>query len=199
MIDVVIPTIPGREDSFARCVESYERNTPDVDLNLIVVRGEGTCGKGWIAGMKQARHPYLHLTCDDIELVSPTWAEACMRTVDRGELPCPVVYEPDRATIESCGGEDGGLHRDLRADGTEVKFTVLPFMSAEQAKAIGMIEAHHKTDVWVSERGRELGWPTVIVRDFEAIHHYEDIGRIDSPRQRRRDSVIFEEARCESL
>lgn len=193
-VDIVVPTVAGREESLARCIESYERHTEGA--NLIVVRDEPTCGLAWREGLTRSRAPYVHLTCDDIELRGPGWFEACGAVVDRGYLPCPVVYRPD-GSLESCGGDreaPARLTSRLQPDGTEVDFTVLPFMGREQAEAIGMIEAHYMADVWVSARGRQLGWRTVIVRAFEVTHHYENVGRRSSRALRLRDRRIFAEA-----
>jgi hypothetical protein len=147
-----------------------------------------------MAGLEQAQCDYVHLTNDDIEVTNSNWAKACIEATDKGNLPCPIVRKPD-GSIESCGGTGkNGLLTDIQPDGTEVEWTVLPFMNKEQANAIGMIPAHHATDVWVSRRGKELGWPTVLVHGYEVIHHYSNIGRIDSPAQRKKDRAIFREA-----
>ena len=44
--------------------------------------------------MEQSTAPYVHLTADDLEVTSPTWAGVCIETVDAGELPCPIVRRP---------------------------------------------------------------------------------------------------------
>ena len=162
-----------------RCLASYEKNTAEGAISFIVVRDEETCGKAWIKGMELANSPYVHLTCDDLEITSPTWAGVCCETVDAGQLPCPVVYRPS-GTIESCGGDmssGGCLISTMQPDKTPTDFTVVPFMSREQADAIGMIEAHYMTDVYVSHQGRKLGYETVVRHGYEFTHHHSNVKR----------------------
>lgn len=193
MIDVVIPTVTGREDSLVRCIESYERNTASGVLNFIVVHDEPTCGLAWIKGMEASKAPYVHLTADDLEVTSPTWAGVCMETVDAGELPCPIVCRPD-GSIESSGGDMNApacLISELQPDSTPVDFTVLPFFSREQADAIGMIGAHYMTDVYASHRGRQLGYETVVRDGYELIHHRSNVHRLDPSAE---DHRLYNEA-----
>lgn len=193
MIDLIIPTVAGREDSLARCIESYERNTAPSMLNVITVKDEPTCGEAWIKGLEQSTAPYVHLSCDDLEQTSRTWAGACVEATDYGKLPCPVVRRPD-GTLESCGGDMSApacLLSDLSGDGTEVDFTVSPFLSRAQVDAIGMIPVHYLSDVWVSYKGRELGYPTVVLHAFQLTHHHSNVKRI-APNIA--DRKVFDEA-----
>jgi uncharacterized protein (DUF736 family) len=179
MIDVIFPTVPGREDSLARCVASYEQNTAPDAITITVIRGQDTVGKAWIEGMAKTSEPFVHLSCDDIEMASPTWAAACVEVASDGKLPAPIVRRPD-GSVESAGGDMNRAHcliEDIQADGTEVDFTPLPFMSREQADQIGMIEAHYMTDVFVSYKGRQFGYPTVVTHGYEVTHHHENPGR----------------------
>jgi hypothetical protein len=179
VIDVIVPTVAGREDTLERCLESYDRNTaPDV-LSFIVIRDEETCGIAWRKGMELSTAPYVHLTCDDLEVTSPTWAGACCETVDEGHLPCPIVHRPDE-TIESCGGDMNAAHCLIsheQPDKTPCDFTVVPFLSREQADAIGMIDAHYKTDTYVSHKGRRLGYETVVRLPYVFTHHHSNVKR----------------------
>jgi hypothetical protein len=180
-IDVVIPTVEGREDSLARCIASYEENTAPGVLEFIVVENEPTCGQAWIKGTAGSKAPYVHLTADDLEVTSATWAGVCMETTDAGELPCPIVRRPD-GSIESCGGDmnkPACLISEMQPDRTPVDFSVLPFFSREQADRIGMIGAHYMTDVYASHRGRQLGYETVVCHGYELIHHRSNVRRLD--------------------
>jgi hypothetical protein len=176
VIDIVLPTVAGREADLERCIASYEANTaPDV-LTFIVIHDEPNCGTAWIKGMEASTAPYVHLTADDLEVTSPTWAEAS----DRGLLPCPIVRRPN-GSIESCGGDMSApacLISELQENGTEVDFSPVPFGSREQVEAIGMIEAQYETDTYFSHKGRELGWPTVVCHGYEFTHHRSDVKRI---------------------
>lgn len=196
LIDVVIPTVPGREELLESCIASYELSTAPGVLNFIVERGHDCCGKAWQAGMEKSTAPYVHLSADDIEMVSHTWAAVCMESADKGRLPCPLVLNPDMS-VQSCGGNmraKGHVVKERQRNRAVCDFTTLPFLTRNQAEQIGMIDAHTMTDVWVSYRGRQLGWPTVVLHEYEVIHHYSDIGRISSRKQRARSERIFKEA-----
>lgn len=176
-IDVIVPTVTGREESLERCLASYERHTED--FTFIVVRDEDTCGIAWRKGMELSTAPYVHLTCDDLELREDGWADACRETADEGYLPCPIVYRPN-GELESCGGDMGRAHNlitEVQPDKTPCDFTVVPFMSREQADAIGMIDAHYKSDVYVSHRGRQLGYETVVRIPYAFTHYSESVKR----------------------
>jgi hypothetical protein len=179
VIDVIIPSVAGREDSLERCIDSYKANTaPDV-LSFIVIKDEETVGIAWGRGMELSSADYVHLSCDDLEIRSPDWAGACCESVDEGFLPCPIVYRPN-GSIESCGGDvrvGAHLISDEQPDKTPCDFTVVPFLSREQADAIGMIDAHYKSDVYVSHKGRELGYGTHVRIPYAFTHHHSMVKR----------------------
>ena len=192
MVDVIVPTIEGREESLERCLASFP------GLNHIVVKGEPSCGKAWIKGIEQSKADYLLLCADDIQCdyydwQKPLWIEACIEAVDQGKLPAPVVFRPNHS-LESAGGDmnaSGCLLTEIQPDWTPVDFTPMPFVSREQIEQIGMIEAHYMTDVWVSHRGRQLGYETVLRHPYRLIHHHEMIGRIHSTAG---DQAIYDQA-----
>lgn len=158
-------------------MESYKRHTQD--LNIIIVPESKTCGWGWRQGIAAARAPYIALTSDDLECVSNRWADVCAEVVDEGLLPCPRVYRPD-GLIESQGGDMTAvahLHAHHRKDRAPTDFTTVPFMSAKQAEMIGMVDLQYACDVWVSYRGRQLGYETVLAHGYDLVHHYEMAGR----------------------
>lgn len=171
LVDVIIPTCPQYGgDLMARCIESYERTE---GVNVIVVEDSPTCGAGWLAGIERGSAPYVHLSADDIEPCNENWLNACVQGADEGRLPCPVVWTPARA-LESCGGNmaaPGCLNRTLVPDGTSADFGGAPFLSRQQMDEIGMLPIQVCSDVWVHYRGRQLGYRSTIVRDFEIVHH----------------------------
>jgi hypothetical protein len=132
------------------------------------------------------------LSADDIECVSSNWAEVCIETVDAGDLPCPRVWQPDGG-IESQGGDmyssTGHLIRRHQRDLTSVDFTTVPFMSEEQAAQIGMIPTQYCCDVWVSYRGRRLGYETVLRHGYDLMHYQEQVGRGAGMAQHERDAM----------
>lgn len=184
---IVIPTIPGREESLARAVASYER-TSGIDWVVRIFRDSPSSGQGWLSGV--AEHvrlhgppDYLHLSNDDCEALSPDWWRDPVEACDAGSLPAPIVRNSD-GSLQSAGGEMGGgvgnLITTLQDDWAEVDFTPIPFMSWEQWEQIGMQPVHYSSDVWVSHRGRQLGIPTVLRHGYEIAHHMESVGRLDS-------------------
>lgn len=177
-IDIVVPTVTGREETLERCLASYAQFT-QVSYKPIIVKDEETCGVAWGKGMSLSTAPYVHLTCDDLELRGEGWDEACIETADSGLLPCPIVYRPN-GELESCGGDMGrgqNLITTVQPDGTYCDFTVVPFMSREQADAIGMVDSHYKSDVFVSHRGRQLGYETVVRIPYAFTHYSSDVKR----------------------
>jgi glycosyltransferase involved in cell wall biosynthesis len=189
-VDLIVPTVQGREASLERCVESFKRHT-SVDLNVIVVSDSKTCGWGWKQGIAASRAPYVALVADDLECISSEWARVCMETVDEGLLPCPRVYRPD-GTIESQGGDMHALGHILSRhtkDGAEVDFTTVPFCSRAQIEAIGSFEGQYACDVWVSYRGGQLGFETVLRHGFDLVHYQEQAGRGAGMSQNERDAM----------
>lgn len=179
MIDVIVPTVTGREADLERCIASYEKHTAEGVLTFFVIRDEETVGSAWKKGIELSTAPYVALTNDDCEITSPTWAGVCCETVDAGQLPCPIVRRPS-GSIESAGGDMNApacLITEVQPDKTLVDFTTIPFFSREQADAIGMIAAHYMTDVYASHKGRQLGYETVLRHGYEFIHHHSNVKR----------------------
>ena len=172
-IDLIVPTVPGREESLERCLASFP------GLNHIVVSGYPACGQAWEAGIRVSDAPYLMLCADDIEAMDSDWIEPCVEAVDEDLLPAPMVFRPD-GSIESAGGDmaaSGCLLTDVRPNRQPVDFTPMPFLSRAQIESIGMIPSHMMCDVWVSHRGRQLGYETVLLHDYRLVHHHEMVGR----------------------
>jgi hypothetical protein len=171
LVDVIIPTCPqyGGE-LMERCIAAYQQTD---GVNVIVVEDSPNCGAGWIEGLERSAAPYVHLAADDIEPRNTTWLQACIDATERDELPAPVVFNP-AGQLESCGGNmamPGNLNRELLPDGTQVDFGGAPFMSRRQVDQIGMLPIQVCSDVWVHYRGRQLGYRSVVVREFELVHH----------------------------
>lgn len=194
VIDLIIPTIQGREDSLARCRESFEQNTYESNghrLNVIVVPDSKTCGWGWQQGLMASDAPYVALVADDIECRSGYWAEVCIDTVDMDFIPCPRVFTPD-GRIESQGGDMhafGHILQRPRRNESLCDFTTVPFLSRQQADEIGMIGTQYACDVWASYRGRQLGYDTILRHGYDLIHHQHPVGRGAGMSQNERDAL----------
>lgn len=174
MVDLIVPTVSGREESLERCLASFP------GFNPIVLRGFQTCGNAWQNGIRRSDADYVLLCADDIQCIAKDgWLERCIELIDQGKIPAPIVYRPSGA-IESAGGDmnaSGCLLDTVQPDGTAVDFTVMPFVSRNQIEEIGMIPSHMMCDVWVSHRGRQLGYETVLCHDYELKHYREMTGR----------------------
>jgi hypothetical protein len=173
-VAVVIPTIDGREDHLQRCLAAYGQLS---DVHLIVEHGHPSCGAAWIAGAKKARYfDYIHFTADDLE-PHPGWLEPAIETVEAGYIPAPLVFNPD-GTLDSAGLEGFGQYRGPYDDWQYIEGTTVPFLTREMWEAIGMIDVHYCTDLWVSRVGRlRGGWGTVIRTEMRFTHHTADVGR----------------------
>lgn len=188
-VDLIVPTIPGREESLERCIASFEAVCDD--LTAIVVKDSASCGEGWIEGLGRSEGSHVALVADDLELVSDVWPECCIAVTDDGLIPCPRVYTPDEI-VESQGGDmnaHGHIISRHRKDGSPCDFTTVPFLSREQIDKIGMLPIHYSCDVWVSYRGRQLGYETVLCHGFDLIHYQEQVGRGAGMSQGERDAM----------
>lgn len=183
-VDVVIPTIEGREALLERAVASYERFG-----RVIVIRNQPTCGAAWMKGLARSHADYVHLTSDDIECRGDF--EPAIAAVDEGHLPCPRIWT-ETGALESAGGDMDELHHIIRRhqrDRSPVDYTTVPFMGRHQVHRIGLIPTHYACDVWVSYRGRQLGYETVLVHGYELEHHHAEVGRGAGMTQADRDRV----------
>jgi hypothetical protein len=174
MISVVIPTITGREHWLKRCTDAYTRTFGSFPHELIVIQDRPSCGIAWNEGIAQAKGNYIHLSADDLEPLAG-WITPAILSVQRGELPAARILNPD-GTLQSCGTDD-----QEHAEGEEAAVARIPFASAEQFEKIGpMMTEQYMGDYWFSHRGRLLGWPSKVVRDYSFIHHYAQEGRLNT-------------------
>lgn len=200
-IGIVIPTIAGREQSLQRTIRSYRSHTRGVETIFCIHENAQASGEGWRKGAATLHagwgpSDYLHLTNDDIEVTDPDWWRACVETCDEGKLPAPVVFNPD-GSLQSAGGQigaPGDLIAEIGRDGSPVGFTTVPFLSWTQWVEIGMLDVHYSSDVWVSERGKQLGMETVLRHAYQLTHHNHSVGREGQMRRSVEDKAIVMEA-----
>ena len=156
---------------------------------MIIVAESKTCGWGWQQGLAASTAPYVALIADDLECVSSDWSESCIEAADEDMLACPRVYTPTGA-IESQGGDMdaiGHLLNRHRKDWSPCDFTG-PVHEPEAGRGDRDARLQYCCDIWVSYRGRQLGYDTVLRHGFDLIHHQEQVGtrcRDGSERPRR--------------
>lgn len=172
MISIVIPTVAGREDHLARCLDAYEEHT-DRKTQIIVVRDAPTCGLAWREGIARARGGFVHLTADDLEPI-PHWDLAAVEACRSGGVPAPLVLKPSGA-LESCGGHWDRMLPDWAETANTV---VVPFASRAQLARIGpMFAGHYYTDNWFTYRARTAGYDALVRLGYAFTHHWAQPGR----------------------
>lgn len=166
VISIVIPTVPGREDHFERCVTAYRERTR-AEFELILEYDHPTVGRAWQEGAEKARGDYLHLTCDDLEPLDG-WDAAAMAAADAGSLPAPRVVNASTGARES-----RPVWGHEFADGVDCGISVIPFCSRGQWEKIGpLCTIHYYSDDFFSERGRQAGWPPLMCNGYSFRHHW---------------------------
>lgn len=173
---VIVPTVPGREDHLRRCLDAYRETAPHA--KVYVEFGHDCAGKAWIAGAAKADadgYDYIHLTADDLE-PQEGWLGVAVETVGKGYIPAPLVYHPD-GQLESAGLMHLGCYRGPYDDWMVVDGTTVPFLTADMWGRIGMLPIHYATDQFVSWKGRQNGWDTVVRDGMRFTHHTALAGR----------------------
>lgn len=175
LLSVVIPTISGRKESLARAIASYRQTLDGEPHEIIVVEDEPSWPGACNLGFEQSKGDVIHFSADDLEAL-PDWnTQAVAHCVVHNELPAPVVYNhsPDGPWDNFMDGGDGQL----------THFTRIPLMTRRQYELIGPWpeDLDYCADVWVSERGRTIGILTRMIHSYRFVHHWSQIGRIDTP------------------
>ena len=164
MIQVICPTIAGREENYERCVRAYEQRTVD-QVNFITIYGEPTCGLAWQKGVELAGPGYIHFTADDLEPLDG-WDVDARQAADDGFLPAPVIYVRNSGQVEILGVTPDGF------------FSRIPFCTSAQWEKIGpMIPIHYYTDNWFSWMGNKAGFLTMEIPSYRFNHHWAMAGR----------------------
>lgn len=172
MISVVVPTITGREHWLAKALLSITRTTSDFEW--LEYTDLPTCGEGWNLGIQAAKGDYILLFADDLE-AHTGWLEAGMAALDNNVIPCPRILNGD-GSLQTCG-----TFAEEAEDGTLSVVARVPFLTREMASQMfPVMENHYMGDHWITWKGSQLGWPTMVVRDMVFTHHFAQEGRIDS-------------------
>ena len=196
LISVIVPTVPGREDHFGRCVAAYEADAAEggYDLDLIVEHDHPAVGYAWQAGGEKARGDYLHFTNDDL-VPHPGWAQPAVAAVNRGYIPAPQVYgpggEPQAPPVWGRVGLDWTLLPRQHA-------AVVPFLSRQQwGKIRPLALIHYYADDFITGRARAAGWPAVLRTGYAFTHHWATVRRGAGMTQDARmahDKQLYEQA-----
>lgn len=172
MISIVIPTISGREESLQRAIDSYVANTK-VKYEIIVIQNAPTWPSACNKGYREAKGNVIHFSADDLEAL-PGWHKDVLKALrERDELPAPRVmdYAADGKFMNESDGADGEL----------THFTRIPIMTRKQYETIGpWPEIVYYADIWLSEKARTLGIRTRMLYSYAFVHHWSQIGRVDS-------------------
>lgn len=170
-ITVVIPTISGREESLARAVSSYE--DMGVDCEIIVVKDEPTWPTACNVGYAKSTGDVIHFSADDLEAIPGWWERPYEWLQKYNELPAPRVYNfsADGDFDNASDGEDEQL----------THFTRIPIMTRAQYETIGpWPEINYYADIWLSEKARTLGIRTRMIYGYDFVHHWSQIGRMET-------------------
>lgn len=198
-VDVIIPTIRGREAYLERCLRGYRETCPEgFELNLVRIRDEGTCGIAWQKGCEWAVGDYLHLTSDDIVPMAG-WLEPLVEACDQGKIPCALVVIPTPELLD----EDEMPRPDLEAPPEQRHFferhpsdesvvpdwyecrepseyPSIPFMTSGQWEKIGpMIASNYGGDRWIGHRAKQNGMPVVARHGSRFVHYAATEGKVN--------------------
>ncbi len=192
MIQVIVPTIKGREATCERCVAAYKEQGAEV----LLVKGAGTCGEGWARGLETAIGDVIMLGLDDFF----PWdgaLEAGVDAAERGIYPAPRVYKGETDVLESCGTLGGAQHFGECPDGTLSYMSSVPIATREMWEQIGEpLPIHYYVDDGLGYAARKAGFRCEVVRAY-AFQHLEErhgtyrvVNRAMADRQRMLDSLV---------
>lgn len=175
-ITVVVPTISGREESLQRALASYDLTLAGEDYEIIEIKDWPSWPSACNEGYKKSDSHYVHFTADDLEAL-PGWWDAARQALTETpeELPAPRVYDyfppPEGKFMNEIDGADGDL----------THFTRIPIMTRGQYETIGSWpHIDYYADLWLSEKARTLGIRTRMVYGYDFVHHWSQIGRVDT-------------------
>lgn len=193
-LTVIIPTINGRGDSLKRTLDAYKQSFMHTGFQwqILVMRDRPNWPTACNDGMIEATGDIIHFGADDLVPVGD-WLTPCLPVLDRGELPAAYCwnheYTGDWHDADNVG--DG-------APGDLTTFTRVPVLTRAMAEAIGpWPNIDYYGDNWVSDKARTFGWPTRLVDGYHFVHHWNQVGRLDSAENVERSRVEYERLRSE--
>lgn len=186
MISIIVPTIQGREQSLERTLDAYRDTLTLANIyEFVVIRNASSWSSGCNQGARQALGEILHFTADDLEPLPGWWQTAVEWLNEFDELPAPRVFNhsPDGEHDNVGDGPDGAL----------TLFTRIPIMRRDQYDRIGeWPDVDYASDVWLSEKARQVGINTRLLYGYAFVHHWSQIGRTDTPQQLDRAQMFLQ-------
>ena len=174
-LSVVIPTITGREDSLARAIAAYTETLDGTNYEIITVLDKPNWPAACNEGYRQSAGDVIHFSADDLEPMPGWHVEALLTLSVKDELPAPRVYNYLPPPEGEWANPEDGSH------GAIPEFTRIPIMRRDQYERIGeWPEMPYYADLWVTDKGRTLGIETKMVHGYDFIHHWSQVGRLDS-------------------
>ena len=191
MISIVIPTVPGREEFYERCVKAYREHTSG-EYEIVTEYDHPSVGLAWQAGAEKCRGDYIHLTADDIE-PRPGWHAPAVEAVRLGFIPAPQVYDPSGMP------QSHPLPGVVSPDWSPVQMSALPFCSRPQWEKIApLLVCHYYTDDFFSWRAAQAGWRSRLRTGYSFTHWWAQHRRgagMSEPERMRHDAGLYQEAR----
>lgn len=172
-LSVIVPTISGREESLARTLDGYARTLKRKSHEIIVIKDESSWPRACNEGYKKSSGDIVHFTADDLEPRPGWWREPIEWLKYKDELPAPKVL--DYSLDGKFSNKEDGFNLDL------THFTRIPILRRDQYERIGpWPEITYYADIWLSEKARTIGIRTRIFYSYLFIHHWSQVGRVDS-------------------
>jgi hypothetical protein len=160
-IQVVIPTIPGREQLLREAVASFAER----GFDPVVVSNSPSCGEGWTIGLGACRADYVLLGSDDIELADISRLDTALARAAAGLVVSPVIVNVD-GSLQGAGGLGQRLE-----DGALARTTIFPFASRGTFLHVSPWPAStHYCDSWISECAWTLGRGPIVTHGFDIVH-----------------------------
>jgi len=175
MLSVIIPTISGREETLHRCMASYEETLAGTPYEIILIKDWPTWPAACNEGYRRSKGGVVHFTADDLEALPGWHIPALLHLSVHNELPAPFVYDYQSPPEGRWANEEDG------PPGSIPKFTRIPILTRTQYEKIGFWPSIvYYADYWVSEKGRTVGIETRMIEGYSFVHHWSQIGRVDS-------------------
>lgn len=173
-ISVLIPTITGREDTLARAIDAYNTRSKGFEVEVITVLNYPTWPSGCNEARKFATGDILHYSADDLEPLEG-WADAMLDSLNQGFIPGARLWDYEKKGEPIYQGYDG-------PSGSLVRLARVPAAMKDLANRIGDIPApiHYYSDNWFTDKANLLGWPTRVQSGYDFLHHWAQVGRLDS-------------------